>query len=64
MNKRCMVKAGAMNMMVALAIAAMMIVALSLLTTAEETKYSVGEKIKVDLVEEKEYTIIIKTPTK
>ena len=64
MNKKCMIKMGAVNLGVLIVLTLVLIISLTILTSADTEQYSVGEKIKIDLGDAGEYTIFIKTPTK
>ncbi len=61
MNKKCMAKVGTVSIMLALALS-LMTISLIFLSSATEQKYSLGEKIKIEIGEIGEYTLTIKTP--
>ena len=61
MNKKCMSKVGTISLVAALIISATLFASI-LFVSAVDTQYLLGEKIKIDIGDIGEYTLVIQTP--
>ncbi len=63
MNKKCMAKIGTITLASALIITLVLLTSIVLARNQQQTQYSLGEKIKIEVGTTSEYTLTIKTPT-